>query len=177
MDLLRQELNPLASVAEDDGLRDFEFVEKSREAVQLLLLLQVGIVLSEAFQRELVRRLDVLWLGHVHLLEVLDLLGVGRTEKSDLRVRHDLDDLFDDFAEVARKKLVHFVEYEELALIEVGHLLARQIEDAAWSSDDYVHILVQTVKVIGHFCASCAHHALELLILAEVLYHQRSLHG
>jgi len=124
MDLLGQELDSFARVAENDRLRDLELVEQGRQAVQLLLLLQIRVVLRQPLQSQLVRRLYVLRLRDVLLLERFDLLRVGGTEQSDLRLGHDLNDLLDNFSKVLREQLVHFVKYQHIALVKVGYIFA-----------------------------------------------------
>ena len=57
-DLLGQQLHPLHRVAEDDALVDLEFGEERVEAVNLLPLLNIGIILSHALECEFVHKID-----------------------------------------------------------------------------------------------------------------------
>ena len=54
--------------------------EQSVEAVQLLSLLEEGVVLSQALQGQLVRDLDILRLRNISLLELTDLDWVSCTK-------------------------------------------------------------------------------------------------
>jgi len=56
-------------------------------------------------------------------LETLDLLRISCRKETNLRLRHEVDDLFDDFFEVLGEELVDFVEDEEFAEVEVGDVL------------------------------------------------------
>ena len=57
-DLLSQQLHSLDRVAEDDALVDLELGEESVEAVDLLLLLHVGVKLCDAAKSELIHQID-----------------------------------------------------------------------------------------------------------------------
>ena len=128
--------------------------------MQFLLFFEISVVLRQAFERQLVRRLDVLGFVDVLLLEVFNFLRVGRREESNLRGWHDSDNLFYDFFEVLGKELVDFIEDEELAGVQVGDILACEVEDPARSGDDDVDSLVKAVEVVTDFCATGADHAL-----------------
>lgn len=80
MDLLGQQLDSFPRVAENYRLRDLELVEQGRQAVQLLLFLQIRVVLRQATKSQLIRWLDVERLRNVLFLEVLNQLGIGCTE-------------------------------------------------------------------------------------------------
>eukprot|EP00355_Strombidium_rassoulzadegani_P006892 CAMPEP_0168617940 /NCGR_PEP_ID=MMETSP0449_2-20121227/5807_1 /TAXON_ID=1082188 /ORGANISM="Strombidium rassoulzadegani, Strain ras09" /LENGTH=101 /DNA_ID=CAMNT_0008658783 /DNA_START=344 /DNA_END=649 /DNA_ORIENTATION=- len=77
-DLFGEQLYSLGAGAEYDSLVNFEFREQGIQAVQLLLLLQVGVVLRHSLEGQLVHQVDQFGVGHVVLEEALDLLGVGR---------------------------------------------------------------------------------------------------
>lgn len=100
MDLLGQQLDSFARVAENYRLRDLELVEQGRQAVQLLFLLQIRVVLRQTLQSQLVRRFYVLRLRYVLFLETLNLLRVSRTKKSYLRFRHYFDYFFNYLCKV-----------------------------------------------------------------------------
>ena len=55
--------------------------------MELLLLLEVGVELSETLQREFIGESDELGVWHVFLLEISDLNWIGRTEHEDLLLR------------------------------------------------------------------------------------------
>lgn len=124
VDLLRQQFDSLPSVAEDDGLRDLELVEERREAVELLFLLEVGVILCQAFQCELVTRSDEERLLYEPLLEALDLLGVSGAEQPNLGLGHQLDYLLDKFTKVCREQFVDLVKDQQLAMRQVGCFFA-----------------------------------------------------
>lgn len=79
-DLLGEEFDALGAITENDRLGNVKLREKSVEAVQLLTLLQKGIVLRETFQSELISDLDILGARHVALLEGADLNRVCRAK-------------------------------------------------------------------------------------------------
>ena len=72
-DLLSQQLNTLHRVAEDDALVDLEFGEECVEAVDFLLLLHIGVELSDATEGELVHQVN-----GVRVIQVLPLNGEWR---------------------------------------------------------------------------------------------------
>lgn len=148
VDLLRQQFDSLPSVAEDNGLRDLELVEERREAVELLFLLEVGVVLCQAFQCELVTRPDEERLLYVPLLETLDLLGVRGAEQPDLRLGHQLDDLLDKFTEICREQLVDLVKDQQLTVRQVSCFFAGQVQDPSRCRNHNVDLLAQSVEVI-----------------------------
>lgn len=80
MDLLGQQLDSFPRVAENYRLRDLELVEQGRQAVQLLLFLQIRVVLRQATKSQLICWLNVQRLLNVLLLEVLNQLGISCTE-------------------------------------------------------------------------------------------------
>ena len=95
-----EQFDTLGAVAEDDCLRNVKFGEESVQTVELLLLLEVGVKLSETFQGQLVSQPDELGIGHVFGLEVADLGGVSSTEHQDLLLSHKINDLLHDVPEV-----------------------------------------------------------------------------
>jgi len=101
-DFLGEHLDSLGAVAENDGLRDVELGEERVEAVELLALLQEGVVLGQTLQRQLISNLDVLGSWHVALLERADLYGVSRTEQANLAIDgHHLQNLLNHLLELA----------------------------------------------------------------------------
>ena len=177
VDLFGEKLHSLTRVAENDRLRNLKLVEKRGEAVQLLLLLQVSVVLSQTLQSQLIGGLDVLGLGDVLLLERLDLLGVGCREKRDLGLWHNVDNRLNNFAEVLRKELVDFIKDEKLAKLKICNVFVSQIQNSSRGGHNDVHSLVETVEIVADLCATGANHALDFLMLAEVLDDKRGLHG
>lgn len=112
MNLLCKQLDSLACVTENYSLGDLKLVEESCETMQLLFFFEIRVVLSQSLQSQLISGLDKLWPGYVLLLETFDLLRIGGTEQSNLRLRHNVNDLFDYFSEVLRQQLVNFIQYK-----------------------------------------------------------------
>ena len=165
VNLLGEQLHPLARVAEDDRLRDLQLVEQRGEAVQLLLLLEVGVVLRQALQSQFLARANEHGLFEVALLELLDLLRVRRAEECKLGLGHNRDNLLDDLGKVLREQLVDLIEDKKPAMIKICHVFGCQVEDSAWGRNHHVHCLVQSVEIFAHFGTASRHHALELLVL------------
>lgn len=103
VDLLGKKFDSLTRVAEDNSLRYLQLIKQSCQAVQLFFFLQISIILSQTLQSQFVSWFNILWFSNILLLEVFDLLGVSSTEKSDLRLRHNLDDLFNNFLKIWRQ--------------------------------------------------------------------------
>ena len=83
-DLLRQQLDPRDGVTEDDGLVYPQLGEQGLEAMQLLALLNEGVVLCHAFQRQLGHDVDLRSMSNrkILFLERLDgLRECGREEE------------------------------------------------------------------------------------------------
>ena len=59
-DLASKKFYTLGTVAKNDCLRDVQLGEQSVKAVELLTLLQKGVVLGQTLQSQLIRNLDVL---------------------------------------------------------------------------------------------------------------------
>jgi len=83
-DLLREKLDAVHGVAEDDGLVDFEFGEEGVEAVNLLPLLHEGVELADTPEGELVHEVDGVGVGNELLAERLDSDREGCGEHTDL---------------------------------------------------------------------------------------------
>ena len=177
-DFARKQLNTLCTIAEDDRLRDVKLSEKGVEAVQLLFLLEEGVVLRETLQSELVSDLNVLGLGHIALLEVANLYRVGRREKADLAiVRHHFQNLLDYLLELAGDESINLIENAKLALVKLGLATSGQIEDSTGSSDDDVDALPHADDILVHPGTTRGNHALHALVLTNLFDNERSLHG
>lgn len=86
--------------------------------MQLLTLLQKGVVLGQALQRQLVINLDVLGLRNVALLEIADFDWVSRTKKTNLATgRHQFKDVLDYVLELSRNESVDLVKDDKIALV------------------------------------------------------------
>lgn len=79
--------------------------------MELLTLLQKGVVLGQTLQSQLIRNLDVLRSRQIALLELADFYRVGGTEQTNLAVlmKH-LKNLLDALLELSRNQSVHFVK-------------------------------------------------------------------
>ena len=138
--------------------------------MQLLPLLQEGIILGETLECQLLSNLDVLRLWHVPLLERADLHGVGCAKESYLAViRHHLKDLLDDLLEFSRNQFINLVKNAELALVEFGVATRCQIKNSSRCCNDDVHILAHSDDILVDSGATRRHHALHLLVLADLL--------
>lgn len=79
-DLLRQQLDTVCGIAENDGLIDLELGEESVQAMNLLLFFDKSIELCDTTQSEFVHEIDLIRVSHVLVLEVLDNHGECSTE-------------------------------------------------------------------------------------------------
>ena len=68
-DFLGKQFYSLRRVAENDALIDLEFGEEGVEAVDLLFLLDEGIILSDTLQCQLVHQVHFVRLPHVLFLQ------------------------------------------------------------------------------------------------------------
>ena len=107
--LLSKQLYAFDRATEDHSLRNFKFVEQSRQAVKFFILLEVGIVLSDTFKCQFISGLHKQWLGHILFLESFDLLRICCTEKGNLGHVHAIHNHLDYWIEVLWKKLINFV--------------------------------------------------------------------
>lgn len=79
-DFLSQELHTGGGVTEDDRLVDLEAGEEGIQAMDLLLLLDEGIILCDTAESELVHEVDFVGIVHVFILEFLDYDRESRTK-------------------------------------------------------------------------------------------------
>ena len=99
-DLLGKKFNTVSGVAEYDRLVDLQFGEESVQAVNLLALLNEGIVLSDTAEGEFVHEVDFEGCVHVLIGESLDGDRESCTEQHDLAILGvELEELFDDRCE------------------------------------------------------------------------------
>ena len=177
-DLLGQQLDSVGGVAEDDGLVDLELGEKGVQAVDLLLFLDESVVLGDTAQGELVHEVDLVGAGHVAVGEVLDREGEGGGEEHDLAILGvELKELLDDRGELDGQQLVGLIHDEHRALAQVGHILARQIEDTARGTNDDVDRVLETDNIIAQTGTTGGDHDVDAEVLAEGLADLGSLHG
>lgn len=123
-DLFREQFNTFRRVAEDYRLRDVKLRKQCVEAVKLLLLLEIGVKLGDTFKGQLLVQSDERWVFHVSLCEGFDRRRVGRAKQTDLLLFwHDFDNFLDTGPEVIGEQLVSLVNDEQLAIVQVGHVL------------------------------------------------------
>mmetsp|Transcript_15818 Transcript_15818/g.40766 ORF Transcript_15818/g.40766 Transcript_15818/m.40766 type:complete len:470 (-) Transcript_15818:225-1634(-) len=175
-DLLGEQLDAVDRVAEDDRLVDLQLREERVEAVDLLALLDEGIVLRDALQCELLHEVDLIGLAHDLVLERLDLDGEGGGEEKHLPLlRHEVDQLLDERLELGGEELVRLVEAAHGAVAHRRDALLAHVEQAAGRGDDDVDSIVQAEDVLLERRATSAHHHLEAKVLAKVPTHLRRL--
>ena len=69
--LFREQLHTVGGVAENDGLVDLEFGEKSIEAVDFLFLFYEAVVLRYTSKSELIHQVDFVGISHIFILETV----------------------------------------------------------------------------------------------------------
>lgn len=144
--------------------------------MDLLSLLQEGVVLSDSSEGELVHEVDLVGLVHPLVLEVLDDDGERRGEEHDLSLLgHEREELLDDGRELGREELVGLVHDERLALAQVCDSLAGEIEDPSRRTDEDVHSLAETHDIVSQRRSSGGDHDRHARVLAERLADLRGL--
>lgn len=98
-DFLSEKLNTLSRVTEDDRLVDLKFSEQRIQTVDLLLLLNKGIVLGDTKKSKLLHEVDLIRLVHVLLHERSD--GVRESG----RIKHNLTLLWEEVDEAVENSL------------------------------------------------------------------------
>mmetsp|Transcript_46946 Transcript_46946/g.78217 ORF Transcript_46946/g.78217 Transcript_46946/m.78217 type:complete len:419 (-) Transcript_46946:177-1433(-) len=178
-DLLGKELDTLHRVAEDDGLVDLETGEEGVETLDLLALIDKGVVLRDTLEGELIHQVNFIGVVEPGVLEGLDGDGEGGREEEDLAGLGDdvAKELVDEGLELGREELVSFVHDEHLALGEVGDGLAGEIDDTARCSDEDVDGVVETDDVVLETGSSGRGHDLHVHVLAQFLADLRRLEG
>ena len=143
--------------------------EESVQAVDLLLLLDIRIVLSDTLKSELLHQIDLIRVVHVLLDKLVDSAWESSRVEKDLSVGREIrDDRVEHVLEVLGEELVGLVHDEHGARVHDGEALLHEIEDTAWRGDDHVHLLLQTHDVLLEVgAASCGHH-LAAHVLAQL---------
>ena len=152
--------------------------EEGVEAVELLALLDKGVVLRDTLESELLHQVDDVGLLQELVLELLDRDGEGGRVEEDLALRvREADELLDDGLELGRQELVGLVHHEDVAVVELGHLLVREVEDAAGGRDDDVDGVVEAHDIVLERGAAGRHHHLDTDVLPDLLDDLRRLEG
>lgn len=168
-DLLGEQLDSLGRVTEDDRLIDLQLREESVQAVDLLLLLDIRIVLSDTLKSELLHQIDLIRVVHVLLDELVDGARESSRVEKDLSVGREIgDDRVEHVLEVLGEELVGLVHDEHGARVHDGEALLHEIEDTAWRGDDHVHLLLQTHDVLLEVRAASGRHHLAAHVLAQL---------
>lgn len=84
--LLRQKLDTVDAIAENNRLVDLKLVEQGVQAVDLLTLVDEGVVLSDSLKGELLHKIDLEGATHEPVSKILDSDWECRREKKALAV-------------------------------------------------------------------------------------------
>lgn len=137
--------------------------------MDLLLLLDVGIVLGNALERELLHEIDLVRVVHVLLDELIDRDGKRGRVEQDLTIgRQERDDGVEHVLEVLREELVGLVHDEHRARVHDGQALLHEVEYAAGRRNDDVHLLLETHDVLFQVGAARRRHHLAAHVLAQL---------
>lgn len=151
--------------------------EQRVETVHFLSLFDIGVVLGDTFQGELIHEVDVEGLDHVSILPV-SLAGRGPTWSTHRKVlddvreccreEHDLSllrtegqQLFNDRSELLTQQLVRLVHDEHFTLSQVCDALASEVQDTTRGSDENVDRFLESHDVVSQCSASGRDHDLE----------------
>lgn len=146
--------------------------------MNLLPLLDEGVVLGDSSEGELVHKVDLVGLDHVLVLEVLDDDREGGREEHHLPLgRAEAEQLLHDRLELWAEQLVGLVHHKRRASAQVRDPLASQVQDSSGRTDEDVDRLRETEDVVLESCSSCCDHDVESHVLAERLAHLRGLEG
>ena len=146
--------------------------------MELLALLNKGVVLRDTLESELLHQVDDVGLLQELVLELLDRDGEGGRVEEDLALRvREADELLDDGLELGGQELVGLVHDEDVAVVELGHLLVREVEDAARGRHDDVDGVVEAHDVVLEGGAAGGHHHLDAEVLPDLLDDLRRLEG
>jgi hypothetical protein len=148
-DLLSQQLHALSRIAENDGLIDLKLAEQSVQAVNLLLLVNKSVELSNAQQSQLLHQIDLVWITHMLGHETSDSAWKSSRVEHDLTLRRQMgNQTIQHRHEVLGQQLVGFIQNEHVAVLHLGNAFVHQIENASRSSNDQVNNTIQTEQVI-----------------------------
>lgn len=186
-DLLGQKLHTGSRVTEDDGLVDLKAGEEGVQAVDLLLLFDEGVVLSDTAEGELVHQVNLVWVVHVLVLwlllvrcgiqqdyhtylEILNNHGESGGKEHDLAVLGvECKQLFDGRCELGRQELVRFIHDESVCLREVRNALAGKIKNPSRCRNDDMYCFIQADDVVLETSSSCCDHDVDTEMLAQSL--------
>ena len=146
--------------------------------MEFFFLFEVGIVLGDTLQGQLIHQVNILRVRHVIFLETFDGYWISCGEERYLTIyRHEIKNFgYDDF-EVIGEQLVDLIKHQHFTLIEFGDVLTRKIENSSWSGNNDVNWLVESVDILLDLVSTSRNHALDLLVLAELLDDHARLRG
>mmetsp|Transcript_53819 Transcript_53819/g.123829 ORF Transcript_53819/g.123829 Transcript_53819/m.123829 type:complete len:222 (+) Transcript_53819:1549-2214(+) len=146
---LREQLDAVDRIAENDRLVDCQLGEERVQAVHLLPLLHKCVELCHAFEGQFLHQIDLVWSVHEAILEDLDLLREGGGEEQYLPLLgHVLDDLLDQWHEFWREKFVRLVKADAAALAQIGDALLRHVAQTPRRRNDDMHRVVQPKNIV-----------------------------
>lgn len=171
-DLLGEQFDTIGRVTEDDGLVDLEFREERVQAVDLLLLLDEGVVLGDTAKGELIHQVDLEGCVHVLVGKVLDRDGEGGGEEHQLTVPGvTSEDLLDGLHKLNREQLIGFVHNKHGALAQICNVLPCKICNSARRADKDVDGLTETKNVIPQSGSTSCDHDIDVEVFSECLAH------
>lgn len=137
--------------------------------MDLLLLLDIGIVLGDTLESELLHQIDLVRIVHVSLDKLVNSTRKrGRVEENLTIGRQVGDDRVEHVLEVLGEELVSLVHDEHRARVHDGEALLHEVENATGRGDDHVHLLLQTHDVLLEVRAACGRHHLAAHVLAQL---------
>lgn len=144
--------------------------------MHLLLFLNKSVVLRDTTQRQLVHQIDLVRRVHVLVLEILDNDREGSTEQHHLPIFGvESKELFDDGSELGGQELISFIHNECLARCEIGHALARKIQNPAWCSNNDVNWFAQSDDIVLEPCSTSGDHDVDTEVFSQSFADLRSL--
>lgn len=171
-DFLSEQLDSVDRVTENDGLIDLELGEEGVEAVDLLSLLDEGVVLGHTLEGQLFHEVDLVRALHEFVLKVLDLDGEGSGVQENLPLGgQEAKNGFDNGLKLGTEEFIGLVHDEDRTLAEVADALVGQVEDPTGGRNQEVDLLVKSEDVVFQTGTSGACHDLDTKMFAQVLAH------
>ena len=169
--LFGKKLDAIDGVTEDDTLIDLELRKQCVQAMDLLTLFYVSVELGNTAERELIHKINAVWIRYELFAKALDGNGKGSAEQADLVIGvAKADDLFEDRLEFGRQELVCLVHDNSSHLAQISDFLGGQIENTAWSRDNDVNSVVQTHDIVLQRSSAGGYHTLYTHVLADFFH-------
>jgi len=148
--LLGKQLDTCDAVAEDDALIDVQLLEERVEALNLLPLVDVGVVLGDTLQSQLLHQVDLVGVRHPLVAESGHRLREGRGETHYLPLLGSVaEQPVNNRLELRRKKLVGLIHDHNSALVKVDDTLVGQVQNTTRSTDDNLHRLLEANDIVA----------------------------